>query len=213
MTITVRLYRHSDLDLMLLCGAYGKRFARFASECVKSYIRNIPPYLAGVPDIEFVEDHDDIVSSKYVGLSFSSREDGDVLDFLKNNIRYGYRNNFIKNILRLYAGKICIAAYCSTKAGYDRLKQSGVLPSYTGTPVSVPPIIQNNYPTQHTPARPPKRTVQKSAAVSESTKVNIEPPMEETQFAPDIGSTNTEASIKNNNDEIFGAFSRILGGG
>lgn len=143
MTITVRLYRHSDLDLLLLCHAYGKRFARLVSDCLRSYIRNIPPYLAGAPNIEFIENHENIVSSKYIGVSLSSTEDADVLAFLKNNIRYGYRNNFIKNILRLYAGRACIAAYCSTKDGYDYLMRTNtqpvvppsiIFPTFPGTP-------------------------------------------------------------------------------
>jgi len=173
MTITVRLYRHTDLDLLLLCGAYGKRFARFASECLRSYIRNIPPYLAGMPDIEFVENHDSLVSSKYVGVSFSPTEDADILSFLKNNIRYGYRNNFIKNVLRFYAGRACVAAYCSTKDGYEYLKQSNLQPQPFFSPQYSNPTVA--FPAVTTTPTKPKKTHLPVAATKARPNPNVLP--------------------------------------
>lgn len=201
MTITVRLYRHSDLDLMLLCNAYGKRFARFVAECIRSYIRKTPPFLAGVPDIVFIKDHENIVSSKYVGVSFSPEEDADILVFLKENIRYGYRNNFIKNILRFYAGSACIAAYCSTEEGCNYLKNQNTSPVQTTIAVTPKIIPTFNVPKKKSvrpPASAPKPRKLLNVS-SEPAESSVEPQYNST-FSSVIPTDNSSSSLPERNN-------------
>ena len=119
MLITVRAYRHSDLDLMLLGSAMGKNFTGFIRECLRCYLRGVP-LRAGIPDIPFVPSEQVTSQSKSTGVMLKDNDDADVIAMLKN-IRFGYRNNFVKNVVRMYTIRQSIAAYADNEACYNML--------------------------------------------------------------------------------------------
>jgi len=120
MLITVRAYRHTDLDLMLLGDALGKNYSGFIRECLRCYLRGVP-LRAGIPEIPFVPSEHVTNQSKSTGVMLKEGDDTDIIAMLKN-IRYGYRNNFVKNIVRMYTMMHCIAAYAENEACYAMLR-------------------------------------------------------------------------------------------
>lgn len=134
MLITVRAYQHSDLDLILLGRAMGRNYSGFIRECLRCYLRGVP-LRAGIPTLSFVSDGELKGQMMQTAVTLKESEDADVIAMMKN-IRDRYKNNFVKNIVRMYTATQCIAAYANnsfafahlSKSAEERLRDTGVLP-------------------------------------------------------------------------------------
>lgn len=134
MLITVRAYQHSDLDLILLGKAMGRNYSGFIRECLRCYLRGVP-LRAGIPTLSFVSDGELKGQMMQTAVTLKESEDADVIAMMKN-IRDRYKNNFVKNIVRMYTAAQCIAAYANnafafahlSKSTEERLRDTEVLP-------------------------------------------------------------------------------------
>lgn len=97
MNVTIRLYKRQDLDLMALYICKEFNLTKAIKNSLNFYVNkenkvietpaiNIPSHLPKTIQFHIV---------------FSEKENKDVFNLLKN-VQFGYRNNFLKNLVRFY---------------------------------------------------------------------------------------------------------------
>lgn len=230
MLITVRAYRHSDLDLMLLGITMGKNFSGFIRECLHCYLRGVP-LRAGIPDIPFVPSENITMQSKSTGVMLKEDEDADVISVLKN-IRYGYRNNFVKNIVRMFTVRNCIAAYADNETCFNFLMSlQGKKEERVITPVlPVPEVVSTQkeksafvpkpkFRSEDYPAKGTADTTPMTVPVAPApTTVSTSPPSNDGAWGAEDTTTQTtpsqEATSTRNNDDdidVLDMFAGIIG--
>lgn len=197
MLITVRAYRHTDLDLMLLKDAMGKNFSGFIRECLRCYLRGVP-LRAGIPDIPFVRSELVTDQMKPTGVMLKDSEDADVIAMLKN-IRLGYRNNFVKNIVRMYTIRHCIAAYADNETCYAmlllpqevKLSNTTILPIPEQAPVEKKKseFVPKPKYVPETPKKPVPQPVTEIPANVMPAAASPVPVMENTSSSTDVNET------------------------
>lgn len=113
MEITCRLYSRHDMDLILLYKVYRVNLNKLIRMCVKAYLHHEDFALKPLSSIDaekkytykkdFAKDGCEAIHFKNVkiSISFSEKEDAECVELFKN-ILPGYRNLFIKQLLRYY---------------------------------------------------------------------------------------------------------------
>lgn len=189
MQLTIRIYRHQDLDLMLLAYTVKRYSGRSLSAYFKAALRC---YLSGaefpfpVYPPTFCEVLD--TESKTVNLNLNQKDDRDMIQLLAQ-IRYGYRNAFLKNLLRSYMSASLIGSYAASASTMAYMNQLSVVPENPRfsqqPPVSMPvvaesspePLRRRRETTNQTPEpTAPAISIQEDPNASESFVFN-EPPV------------------------------------
>lgn len=108
MKINVRLYRMHDYDLISLKYTKSICFSAMIKSILKSYAEgNLYNIEIPVPTQKNVKDLPYITQTQF---KLDEIKDKSVIDML-GNIKDGYRNNFIKNVIRLYLKTGCLVEY------------------------------------------------------------------------------------------------------
>ena len=107
----LRLYPYFDIDLLVMAQDPSTKFSHICKEALKAYVRG------NEYSIKRIKPSADIgrglIAEKHrldVCIKFDSYKDKDILDFL-DNVKKGYKNMFIKNLVRCYMGGIDLTIF------------------------------------------------------------------------------------------------------
>ena len=117
----LRLYPYFDIDLLVMAQDPSTKFSHICKEALKAYVRG------NEYSIKRIKPSADIgrglIAEKHrldVCIKFDSHKDKDILDFL-DNVKKGYKNMFIKNLVRCYMGGIDLTIFVRGENKYEVL--------------------------------------------------------------------------------------------
>ena len=117
----LRLYPYFDIDLLVMAQDPSTKFSHICKEALKAYVRG------NEYSIKRIKPSADIgrglIAEKHrldVCIKFDSYKDKDILDFL-DNVKKGYKNMFIKNLVRCYMGGIDLTIFVRGENKYEVL--------------------------------------------------------------------------------------------
>lgn len=126
--IIVRLYRHTDLDLMALLDTNGFSLQLFTKMVLKSYADK-KVYYVDIPKPDKISENERVKNERTYIVYFNKETDSEVIR-LFDGIKKRYRNGFIKNVVRKYifgSSLSCFFEDAALEAEYYNLqKQLGV---------------------------------------------------------------------------------------
>lgn len=111
----LRLYPFFDVDLLKLKNTPGVKFSTLCKDVLRAYVSGQGLKLP-VSDIDLNTDGTGLIGEKKyadIYIRFNPVKDKELIDLL-NNIVPGYKRQFIKNLLRVYIGKINLSGYFKT---------------------------------------------------------------------------------------------------
>lgn len=108
MMITLRLYRQHDLDLITLYRHPTFSLPIAIKNALISYVRGKPLYIKQPTPYKITNEK--IPKIVQMHISLDNKFDTDIINWLKN-IKEGYRNSLLKNIVRGYICAPCIYSY------------------------------------------------------------------------------------------------------
>lgn len=109
MNKTFRLHRQHDLDLIALYRSKGFNFARELKKALIAYANGYE-YVAPSFEDDFSKGYVATSVTFHISLSESNPEQKKVLDLLED-VRYGYRNSFVKAVFRSYLSPLPLSAF------------------------------------------------------------------------------------------------------
>ena len=115
MRITLRLYRQHDLDLVALYRHKGFYFSKAVKQMIVAYA-NGSEYTP--PEIDPGDISSGLVATSvtyHITLDENDPQEAAAIDLLKD-IKYGYRNSFIKALVRTYMGVLPLHAYSQSNS-------------------------------------------------------------------------------------------------
>ena len=98
--LPIRLYRQHDLDLIALFLQTETFLPSFAKGCIKMFAAGKKEYFI-MPKIESIPNDSQIHNHYQMTLYFDTIEDVRAIALLES-IRDGYKNGFVKNVIRSY---------------------------------------------------------------------------------------------------------------
>lgn len=98
--VIVRLYRHTDLDLMALLDTEGFSLQLFTKTVLKSYADK-KVYYVDVPKPDKISENERVKNERTYIVYFDTETDSEVIKLFQG-IKNRYRNGFIKNVVRKY---------------------------------------------------------------------------------------------------------------
>lgn len=116
MVFTLRFYRHSDLDLIhILWSMPIKKRNQFIQQCINNFIGHYVPLELTDTDMTLCYQQQELINQVYsTGISLNEEQAR-----LVRNIKTGYKNNAIKNIIRANMQLNGIAAYAKNPDAYQ----------------------------------------------------------------------------------------------
>ena len=115
---TIRLYQRHDMDLITFCELYEVSFAR-ATYCVlKSFVKG-ETFVLAIPPKKMNSD-DELKHLYHKKLILDTEKDKDVIALLEN-VLPGYKNSFIKNLLRQYIRMPATELYMKSEEAYEEI--------------------------------------------------------------------------------------------
>lgn len=108
MMVTLRLYRQHDLDLITLYRHPLFSLPNAIKMSLCAYVRN-QKFFIKQPD-PYEIGNEKISKIVQIHIQLSEKSEGDVIAWLKN-IKDGYRNSVLKNVVRAYMAGPCIYSY------------------------------------------------------------------------------------------------------
>lgn len=109
MNKTFRLHRQHDLDLIALYRSKGFNFARELKKALIAYANGYE-YVAPSFEDDFSKGYVATSVTFHISLSESNPEQKKALDLLED-VRYGYRNSFVKAVFRSYLSPLPLSAF------------------------------------------------------------------------------------------------------
>lgn len=107
----LRLYPYYDIDLLMLAQDPNTKFSSICKQALKAYVRGYDYKIDSIKPT--TESGSGLKAEKRrldICIKFDSFKDRDILDFL-NTVNKGYKNLFIKNLLRAYMGGIDLSIF------------------------------------------------------------------------------------------------------
>lgn len=108
MMVTLRLYRQHDLDLITLYKHPNFSLPNAMKTALCAYVRNEKFFIKQPQPYELGKEKISKIVQMHIQLSYSTEQD--VIDWLKN-IKEGYRNSVLKNVIRSYMAGPCVYSY------------------------------------------------------------------------------------------------------
>lgn len=108
---TLRLYPFFDLDLLLIAQDPDTHFSSICKKALRAYINGEEYSIERI--IPTADSGSGLCAEKRsmnICIKFDSYKDKDILDFL-DTVNKGYKNQFIKNLLRVYMGGIDLSIF------------------------------------------------------------------------------------------------------
>ena len=108
MMVTLRLYRQHDLDLITLYRHPLFSLPNAIKMSLCAYVRNQKFFIKQPQPYEI--GNEKISKIVQIHIQLSEKSEGDVIEWLRN-IKDGYRNSVLKNVIRAYMAGPCIYSY------------------------------------------------------------------------------------------------------
>ena len=115
---TIRLYQRHDMDLITFCELYEVSFARAAYCVLKSFVKG-ETFVLAIPSKKMNSD-DELKHLYHKKLILDTEKDKDVIALLEN-VLPGYKNSFIKNLLRQYIRMPATELYMKSEEAYEEI--------------------------------------------------------------------------------------------
>ena len=115
---TIRLYQRHDMDLITFCELYEVSFARAAYCVLKSFVKG-ETFVLAIPPKKMNSD-DELKHLYHKKLILDTEKDKDVIALLEN-VLPGYKNSFIKNLLRQYIRMPATELYMKSEEAYEEI--------------------------------------------------------------------------------------------
>ena len=168
MIFTMRFYRHCDLDMIhVLWSLPARKRTAIVKQCIYAYLGQSELSLADYdfePNYIRAEDLHEVYS-----LALRLNDDDPTTVFVRDTLKEGYKNNALKNIVRMYLGSYGISAYAKDESSWQELRNlEGTISVQT-----VPLTVQQNEPEPQTVEEPIQMEV--STPIEETCETEIEP--------------------------------------
>lgn len=113
MVFTMRIYRMHDLDIIMLLKASDIAFGKTLKQVLKSYIQGNVYRIDVSGHWKDIEPRD-LPNEVFYGLKLNEEKDADIIQLL-NQMTDGYKNSFIKHVLRMYTEPFALSCFYSDK--------------------------------------------------------------------------------------------------
>ena len=117
----LRLYPYFDIDLLVMAQDPTTKFSHICKEALKAYVRGHEYSIERItPDVDCGRG---LIAEKRrldVCIKFDIYKDKDILEFL-DTVKTGYKNIFIKNLIRSYMGGIDLNIFVKNQKQYKVL--------------------------------------------------------------------------------------------
>lgn len=122
MIFTMRFYRHCDLDLIsLLWSVKPRQRTKVVKRCIDAYLGIIP---FQIEDIPFTIDFNDVsIMNEVYTLTIRVTENEEI--FIKQ-LKDGFKNNALKNIVRQYIGLHGLPAYATDIDAFNYMSELNI---------------------------------------------------------------------------------------